>query len=305
MRWPDERWVKVYTRDTGEWLALGWEAQALFLFALRKADRAGILKTGKMRSRGLAGMTGMPLEVVERSIPLLLEDGCMRETDGGYVIPNFLAAQEAQTSASQRKRDQRERDRAQAIANGMPAATSGMVISSMASMSRQTVTLDGHAMSSREEVTQSQPHVTPDSHAGTVTPRVDESRVDESSSSTKGTASPSPGGFELTSPASKKQRQPSAAERLFDTLQATRKQRCDEVGEAFVEEHWPHARRNRDLKPVLEAEEGARARFEAAWGIYLADDGQRARRPAWSLAFFMSSGVRADYETRAAREEAA
>lgn len=124
-------------------------------------------------------------------------------------------------------------------------------------------------------------------------------------SASQGTASPSPGGFELTSPASKKQRQPSAAERLFDTLQATRKQKCEEVGESFVEEHWPHARRNRDLKPVLEAEEVARARFEAAWGIYLADDGQRQRRPAWSLAFFMSSGVRADYETRAAREDAA
>jgi hypothetical protein len=95
MRWEDERWVKVYTRDTGEWLALGWEAQAVFLFALRKADRAGILKTGKMRARGLAGMTGIPLEVVERSLPLLLEDGCLRETDGGYIIPNFLAAQEA------------------------------------------------------------------------------------------------------------------------------------------------------------------------------------------------------------------
>jgi hypothetical protein len=115
----------------------------------------------------------------------------------------------------------------------------------------------------------------------------------------------SDGGFALTSPASKKQRAPSAQERLFDALQTTRKQRCEETGEPFVPEEWPHARRNRDLKPVVEAEEGARLRFEAAWGIYLADDGQRARTPAWSLAFFMTSGVRAKYETLAAREEAA
>jgi len=180
MRWEDERWVKVYTRDTGEWLALGWEAQALFLFALRKADRAGILKTGKMRTRGLAGMTGMPLDVVERAAPLLLEDGCMRETDGGYIIPNFLSAQEASTSASQRKRDQRERDRAKALADGVPESTSGMLLDSMASMSRQEVTPGGHIMSSRQEVTGVTTHVTPARHAGTVTPRVDKTRVDES-----------------------------------------------------------------------------------------------------------------------------
>jgi hypothetical protein len=95
MRWADERYVRVYTRDTGEWLALGWEAQALFIFALRKADRAGIVQTGKAGARGLAGMTGVPLEVVERVLPLLLEDGCLRECDGGYIVPNFIAAQEA------------------------------------------------------------------------------------------------------------------------------------------------------------------------------------------------------------------
>lgn len=174
MRWEDERWVKVYTRDTGEWLALGWEAQALFLFALRKADRAGILKTGKMRTRGLAGMTGMPLDVVERVVPLLLEDGCLRETDGGYVIPNFLAAQEALTSASQRKRDQRERARDRALADGMPDGTSGMVIESMAQKrNAANVTPARHASTSQHIVT-------PEGHAQEVTPRVDETRVDES-----------------------------------------------------------------------------------------------------------------------------
>lgn len=118
MRWADERYVRVYTRDTGEWLALGWEAQALFLFALRKADRAGIVRTGKAGVRGLAGMTGMPLDVVSRVLPLLVEDGCLRETDGGYIIPNFIEAQEVPISDAQRKRDQRERDRDKALASG-------------------------------------------------------------------------------------------------------------------------------------------------------------------------------------------
>jgi hypothetical protein len=168
MRWEDERYVRVYTRDTGEWLALGWEAQAIFLFALRKADRAGIVRTGKAGARGLAGMTGIPLDVVTRSLPLLLEDGCVRECDGGYIIPNFIAAQEVPISDAQRKRDQRERDRDKALANG--GAVQKSVADTQAEMSRRAVTSDatpgGHAMASPVESHQT---VT-SGHAGSVTP---------------------------------------------------------------------------------------------------------------------------------------
>jgi hypothetical protein len=109
----------------------------------------------------------------------------------------------------------------------------------------------------------------------------------------------------LTSPASKKQRKQSEAEALFDLLQSHRKQRCEEVGEEFVFEEWPHARRNRDLGAIVRRDHAGKLRFEAAWGLYLADDGERVREPAWSLSWFMQSGVLARYETRAAREEAA
>lgn len=154
MRWADEPWVKVYATDTGDWLALGWEAQSLFLLALRKCDRAGILRTGKNVARGLAGMTGMPIDVVERALPLLLDDGCMRPADGGLVIPNFIAAQEARTSDAQRKREQRARDRDRAIASGMPEASSDMLLETMARSERNVTKRDhgpgiGHTMSSQ------------------------------------------------------------------------------------------------------------------------------------------------------------
>jgi hypothetical protein len=172
MRWADERYVRVYTRDTGEWLALGWEAQALCLFALRKADRAGIIQTGKARARGLAGMTGMPLDVVERVLPLLLDDGCLREAPNAYIIPNFIAAQETPTSDAQRKRDQRERDRDKAVADGASGSRAGLDVEG--TMSRRSVTTDGHAGASRHGVTQDG-HATESQevtagHAGTVTP---------------------------------------------------------------------------------------------------------------------------------------
>lgn len=152
MRWADERYVRVYTRDTGEWLALGWEAQSLFLLAMRKADRAGIIHAGKARERGLAGMTGMPLEVVRRALPNLLDDGCLQETTGGYIIPNFIAAQETPSSDAQRKRDQRERDRDKAVAVGSVGSKAGLDAEVVSS--RRSVTQDGHADESRHGVTQ-------------------------------------------------------------------------------------------------------------------------------------------------------
>jgi hypothetical protein len=85
-----------------------------------------------------------------------------------------------------------------------------------------------------------------------------------------------------------------------------REERCAEVGEEpFIREEWPVAMQNTRLKSIVEAASAAQARFESAWLLYLADDGQRERLPAWSLSYFMSAGVRAMYETRAAREEAA
>jgi len=115
MRWEDERYVRLYTRDTPEWVALSWEARALFCEILRKVDRAGTIEVGRSGVRGLAGLVRMPLNVVERAMAELLEDGCAAATERGYVIPNFLQAQEARASDGARKRDQRERARAEAM----------------------------------------------------------------------------------------------------------------------------------------------------------------------------------------------
>jgi len=135
-----------------------------------------------------------------------------------------------------------------------------------------------------------------------------ELRVENTSSLKKGTASPSPNSFELTSPASnkqRKQREPSAAEALFQKIQESREARCVEVGETVVPERWDFARQNKVLGEVLREDPERRSLFERAWARYLENEAEKERLPAWSLSFFMSSGVRAKYETMAAREEAA
>jgi len=108
--------VRVYVRDTPDWVALGWEAQAVFLFVLRKVDRVGSLPLGRHGARGLAPLLHMPTDVVERALPLLLEDGCLELHGETLVVKNFVQAQEAVASGPFRNREWRARARGERLA---------------------------------------------------------------------------------------------------------------------------------------------------------------------------------------------
>lgn len=121
MDWANERWVRLYTRDTADWAVLSWEARSLWMHLLRKFDRSGIIQLGRHGLKGVAASVGMPLDVVERAIPELIEDGCLVERDGCLVSPNYLPANETPASPAQRTKEWRERvatDRRNAALNG-------------------------------------------------------------------------------------------------------------------------------------------------------------------------------------------
>ncbi len=114
MDWANERFVRFYTRDTVEWLALSWKAQGLFGLILRKCDRAGVIELGRLGPRGLAALLHAPWAEIESPLGELLTDGCVeiRADDRPVlVVPNYLEAQEATSSDKQRQRDSRERRR--------------------------------------------------------------------------------------------------------------------------------------------------------------------------------------------------
>lgn len=119
MRWSDERYVRLYTRDTIAWRCLPWQARALFPLILRKLDRAGLMPLDGHGARGLSVLLDMPAEVVEVGYPALLKDGCLQEIDGVIVCPNYIEAQEAAQSDPQRAREKRARDREIAAAAGV------------------------------------------------------------------------------------------------------------------------------------------------------------------------------------------
>lgn len=115
MRWEDERYVRVYTRDTVEWEMLCWQARALMPLILRKVDRAGLLELGKHGARGLAASVNAPIDFVTAGLNGddgklgLVESGAVELRGEMLIVPNFIAAQETPSSDAQRKRDQREK----------------------------------------------------------------------------------------------------------------------------------------------------------------------------------------------------
>jgi hypothetical protein len=133
MRWEDERYVRIYTRDTPDWLCLSFLAQGLFCLILRKVDRAGLLKLGKHGKKAVAIVVGFPGDWprLEPALEELIEDGCVQIKGEFLLVPNFIEAQEAPQSDAQRKRESRARSRDIAAAAAVlnPDKASGSVTS--------------------------------------------------------------------------------------------------------------------------------------------------------------------------------
>jgi len=126
MRWPDEVWIKLYTRDEPDWMAMSWQARGLFVLLMRAVDRAGILSLkGKQKLKAVAVTVRAQWMEIEAPLQELLDDGCVRysEIEGKLWIPNFVDAQTSTMSDVGRKR----KSRLEAVAglNGSRHVTSG------------------------------------------------------------------------------------------------------------------------------------------------------------------------------------
>jgi hypothetical protein len=120
MDWSNERYVRVYTRDTTTWKLMDWRGRVVLSLLFRKVDRAGVLDVGHDGVLGLAAVLELPIEIVEAGIAQLTSarGGTPTVVDTGtaYVLPNFIEAQEAPSSDPQRKRESRARRRDVALA---------------------------------------------------------------------------------------------------------------------------------------------------------------------------------------------
>lgn len=115
--YSNERWVRLYTRDTATWKLVDWRARTVLLHLLRKVDRAGVLDVGDDGEIGLAAVLELPPEeIVAPGIAQLIKRGVVVNSGTAYALPAFLAAQEAPASDAQRQRDARDKRRAAALA---------------------------------------------------------------------------------------------------------------------------------------------------------------------------------------------
>jgi len=115
MDWSDERYVRLYTRDTATWKLIHWEGQLVLMQILRKVDRAGVLDFGEEGpAAAISAITGVPLEIVETGLQRLLSRGSVIVKDDALVLPKFLDAQEAKQSDKHRMKEYRARRRDQA-----------------------------------------------------------------------------------------------------------------------------------------------------------------------------------------------
>jgi hypothetical protein len=119
MDWSNERYVRVYTRDTHDLIAVGFEGRAVFYELLRKVDRAGVLDHGG-DLEVLPELLRIPADVFQLGLARLKRRRVLRLTSTAIVIPNFLEAQDAPQSDAQRKREERARRRDFALSGGPP-----------------------------------------------------------------------------------------------------------------------------------------------------------------------------------------
>jgi len=113
MDWSDERYVRLYTRDTATWKRLKWQGQTVLMHLLRKVDRAGVLETKGESDAAAAieAVTDLPNEVVEPGLKKLLEQEVVALRGNMLLFPKFIEAQEAHHTDAHRMREYRARRR--------------------------------------------------------------------------------------------------------------------------------------------------------------------------------------------------
>jgi uncharacterized phage protein (TIGR02220 family) len=140
--WSNESYVRVYTRDTGDLLAGGWEGRSVLWELMRKADLAGVVDHGG-DIEIVAEMIRMPHDVVGRGIERLAARGVVLLRQSCIVIRNYREAQEAVKSDKQRQKESRATRLSRALADGVDPA-SAKAIARPDRYGSQVVTTPGH-----------------------------------------------------------------------------------------------------------------------------------------------------------------
>lgn len=112
MDFANERYVRLYVRETTTWKLLPWEGQALLPQLLRLVDRAGVLDLGGVEpwEAVAAHLPKWPEDVIRVGLDALMKREVVEIRDS-LVWPRFLEGQEMAASDAQRARESRAKRR--------------------------------------------------------------------------------------------------------------------------------------------------------------------------------------------------
>lgn len=110
MDFANERYVRLYVRDTVTWKRLQWDGQNALTQLLRKADRAGVVDLGGIEPwEALTVLCGAPEAAARAGVARAIELGCVVLDGDRLVFPRFIEANETAMSDRQRAKDSRDR----------------------------------------------------------------------------------------------------------------------------------------------------------------------------------------------------
>lgn len=111
MHYPDESYVRLYTRKTLTSRMLRWEGRAVMHAMLggEEFDRAGVFAYVDDPAECIALVTELPVEVVRIGLERLLATKTWQLTDAAIVWPNYVEAQTCPKSDKARQAECRKR----------------------------------------------------------------------------------------------------------------------------------------------------------------------------------------------------
>jgi hypothetical protein len=109
MDFSNERYVRLYVRETTTFRLLAFEGQALMPHVLRLVDRSGVLELGGVTpvEALMLALPRWPSETIEKGLDELLKREVVEIHDGAIVWPRFVEAQETPASSAKRNREYR------------------------------------------------------------------------------------------------------------------------------------------------------------------------------------------------------
>lgn len=112
MNWSEEKYVKLFVRETPTWRAWPWQARAVAPLLMKHLEPDGSLSVGRLEpARAVAVTIDLPTDVVAPGVAAMLEDGTLELRDERLWWPKFEEAQESRKSDAQKQRDYRDRER--------------------------------------------------------------------------------------------------------------------------------------------------------------------------------------------------